>query len=231
MNYGKDICNELKSIRKGIAQENGIPLEIPECTYKGDCDGTCPRCEAELQYLERELTMRAAMGKVAVVAGLALGLTGGTLTAAAQNVEPEKQKTTSLASNSQVTADSCLLRSTVISSTNQESVPFANVVLKKDGQIVTGTNCDFNGNFSLRVPKGTYQLEISSIGYMTHRTTLDLNTDSLSIGSFVLVQSGGVLGGIPVMVGMPKGKTPLIEIGVPESGERIDADRIKHFPN
>lgn len=74
MTQGKNICNQLKAVRRGIAEENGISLEIPECTYKGECRGTCPRCEAEVRYLEAELEKRVRMGKVATVAGLAMTL-------------------------------------------------------------------------------------------------------------------------------------------------------------
>ena len=74
MNRGKVICKELKALRKQIADENDIPLEIKECTYEGPCRGTCPRCEAEVRYLENSLANRLRMGKVATVAGLALGL-------------------------------------------------------------------------------------------------------------------------------------------------------------
>ena len=74
MHRGKVICKELKEVRRRIAEENEIPLEIKECTYDGPCRGTCPRCEAEVCYLERELARRLAMGKVATVAGLTLGL-------------------------------------------------------------------------------------------------------------------------------------------------------------
>ena len=74
MHRGKVICKELKEVRRRIADENDIPLEIKECTYEGPCRGTCPRCEAEVRYLERELARRISMGKAATVAGLALGL-------------------------------------------------------------------------------------------------------------------------------------------------------------
>ena len=63
----------MKEIRRQIAADNDIDLVIEECTYKGDCLGTCPRCEAEVRYLERELEKRQRMGKVAVIAGLSLG--------------------------------------------------------------------------------------------------------------------------------------------------------------
>ena len=73
MAKGKQTCKILKEIRKQIAEENDIELVIEECTYKGDCLGTCPRCEAEVRYLERELKKRQRLGKVAVVAGMSLG--------------------------------------------------------------------------------------------------------------------------------------------------------------
>lgn len=69
---GKNICSQLKEIRRRVADENNIPLEQHECTYEGDCDGTCPRCEAEVKYLEQELHRRMTLGKVAAVAGVAM---------------------------------------------------------------------------------------------------------------------------------------------------------------
>ncbi len=74
MKQGKIICKELKKIRREIADENNIPLEIPECTYEGDCSGTCPQCDAELQYLENEISKRKQLSKAAIMAGVALGL-------------------------------------------------------------------------------------------------------------------------------------------------------------
>ena len=72
MNPGKNKCEYLKEIRKRIATENGIPLEQRECTFKGECSGTCPFCEAELRYLEKELRKRRTLGKAVTVAGIAL---------------------------------------------------------------------------------------------------------------------------------------------------------------
>ena len=73
MSRGKQTCKILKEIRKQIAAENDIELITSECTYKGDCDGTCPKCEAEVRYLERELEKRQRLGKAAVFAGMTLG--------------------------------------------------------------------------------------------------------------------------------------------------------------
>ena len=73
MAKGKQTCKILKEIRKQIAVENDIEFVTSECTYHGDCKGTCPKCEAEVRYLERELEKRQRMGKAAVIAGMAVG--------------------------------------------------------------------------------------------------------------------------------------------------------------
>ena len=72
---GKNKCKILKEIRQRIADENDIPYVTRECTYQGDCLGTCPKCESELRYLERELAKREARGKRVAVAALCAGMT------------------------------------------------------------------------------------------------------------------------------------------------------------
>ena len=74
MKRGKRICKELKAVRRRIADENGIALDQPECTHTGDCSGTCPRCEAEVRYLEQALERRLRLGRAATVAGISLTL-------------------------------------------------------------------------------------------------------------------------------------------------------------
>ena len=59
---GKDKCEFLKGIRKRMAELNGIPYEPRECTYEGDCTGTCPFCEKEAADLMAELKKREAEG-------------------------------------------------------------------------------------------------------------------------------------------------------------------------
>ena len=71
---GRSKCRILKQIRQRIADENDIPYVTRECSYQGECRGTCPRCEAELRYLERELEKRRALGKTVAVAAVAAGL-------------------------------------------------------------------------------------------------------------------------------------------------------------
>ena len=72
---GKSKCRILKDIRRRIAEENDIPYITRECTYQGECSGTCPRCESELRYLEQQLSLRASLGKLVAVAALCAGMT------------------------------------------------------------------------------------------------------------------------------------------------------------
>lgn len=74
MERGKQVCRILKDIRIKIAEENGIEFITSECTHKGDCAGTCPKCEAEVRYLESQLARRRASGRQMRLAGISLGL-------------------------------------------------------------------------------------------------------------------------------------------------------------
>ena len=58
MGTGKEVCLILKGIRQKIADANGISYQPKECHHEGDCAGTCPACEEEIRYLERELKAR-----------------------------------------------------------------------------------------------------------------------------------------------------------------------------
>lgn len=76
MKQGKHICETLKGIRKEIAQANDIDYTPIECSHNGDCAGTCPACESEMRWLERQLRLRQSLGKAVIVAGLSLALSG-----------------------------------------------------------------------------------------------------------------------------------------------------------
>lgn len=198
MSTGKDICKELKAVRRSIAEENGIALDIPECTYQGPCRGTCPRCESELRYLESALADRLRMGRTAKVAGIALALAstaaagaqstgvapvkGGETpepvcageTPAPQNVAPLREAvmgkpatmSAGLAANPpRVVANSVRVTGTVLDERSKEALPFVNVIVRQDGKTVGGATTDFDGNFSVDLPKGRYDFEISAIGY------------------------------------------------------------------
>ncbi|MBE5927115.1 MAG: hypothetical protein E7270_09160 [Lachnospiraceae bacterium] len=72
--FGKQKCKALQEIRKQIAEENEIKYVVSKCTYRGECNGICPRCEAELRYLEEELEKRRRLGKIVIIAGISMGV-------------------------------------------------------------------------------------------------------------------------------------------------------------
>ena len=74
MKHGKYICNTLKAIRLDIARANGIEYAPRECHHEGECAGTCPACESEMRYLEREIARKRSVGKAALMTGVSLAL-------------------------------------------------------------------------------------------------------------------------------------------------------------
>ena len=150
---GKEKCKILKQIRQNIASENDIPLVVEECHYKGECRGTCPRCEAELEYLERELMKRRSMGKKLVLAGLSAGLSW-TPMVAAENIQVNE--VTTRQDTTQNDEETILVKGTV---TDTDEIPVYGATV-----VVRGTTnkvyTDENGNYSIKV-KNSDVLEFS----------------------------------------------------------------------
>ena len=173
MAKGKSTCKLLKSIRQQIADANGISYQPKECQHKGDCTGTCPACEEEIRYLERELKARKGNGFGMKVAGIAAGIctTVMPMTAAAQAVKsdstanPPVQTTKKAPIKVVDLSDSCaspvVVRGMVIDAENKEPVIGAAVFI--DGTR-KGIATDIDGQFALKVPSAT-SLVISYIGY------------------------------------------------------------------
>jgi outer membrane protein OmpA-like peptidoglycan-associated protein len=75
MNRGKKTCEVLKSVRKQIAEANGISYTPAECSFEGECAGTCPNCERERQYIEAQLSKKQKAGNALKIIGVAAGAT------------------------------------------------------------------------------------------------------------------------------------------------------------
>ena len=177
MAKGKSTCKLLKSIRQQIADANGISYQPKECQHKGDCAGTCPACEEEIRYLERELKARKGNGFGMKVAGIAAGIcaTVMPMTAAAQAVKsdstanPPVQTTKKAPIKVVDLSDGCaspvVVRGMVIDEENKEPVIGAAVFIDGTNK---GIATDIDGQFALKVPSDT-SLVISSIGYNTKK--------------------------------------------------------------
>lgn len=70
MTRGKELCNVLKEIRKKIAIANNIPFETTLCTVQEECTGTCPKCEAEMIYLNSEIDKKIKHNEQVNIMGL-----------------------------------------------------------------------------------------------------------------------------------------------------------------
>ena len=174
---GKSTCKLLKSIRQQIADANGISYQPKECHHKGDCAGTCPACEEEIRYLERELKVRKGNGFGMKVAGIAAGIcaTVMPMTAAAQGVKPDstanppvhtaKKGDVKVVDLSDGCASPVVVRGMVIDEENKEPVIGAAVFIDGTNKGVA-TNVD--GQFALKLPPDT-SLVISYIGYKTKK--------------------------------------------------------------
>ncbi len=177
MAKGKSTCKLLKSIRQQIADANGISYQPKECHYEGECAGTCPACEAEIRYLERELKARKGNGFSMKVAGIAAGIcaTVMPMTAAAQAVKSDStaNRPVNTAKKGDVKvvhlSDGCaspvVVCGMVIGSDDKEPVVGASVVIDGTNKGVV-TNVD--GQFALKLPPDT-SLVISYIGYKTKK--------------------------------------------------------------
>lgn len=58
MSAGKEKCDILRRIRQDVAEKYGLNYSPTECNRQGDCSGTCPKCDAELKDLQRQLALR-----------------------------------------------------------------------------------------------------------------------------------------------------------------------------
>ena len=172
MGTGKEVCLILKGIRQKIADANGISYQPKECHHKGDCTGTCPACEEEIRYLERELKARKGNGFGMKVAGIAAGIcaTVMPMTAAAQAVKSDstanrpvhtaKKGDVKVVDLSDGCASPVVVRGMVIDAEDKEPVIGASVVIDGTNKGVA-TNVD--GQFALKLPPDT-SLVISYIG-------------------------------------------------------------------
>ena len=180
MRRGKETCRILKEIRRQIADANDIEYITSECRFQGDCLGTCPKCEAEVQYLEQQLSARHAAGKAIALAGISAGLLFSLATSCASNSQPileKEQSTESTNKNKDVVgivpntsqqitceieidriwtkadADSVAIYGIVKDSITNKSIK--NATISEVDNMSNSTESDINGIFSIKVKKGS----------------------------------------------------------------------------
>ena len=161
MKRGRIICETLKSVRKSIAEANNICYEPRECNHKGDCNGTCPACEAEVKYIESELSLRKQMGEVIRIAGVAAGI--GALAMSCTYNSPSQNSTDNsinMVDVSDTTKEFITIRGNI---TDERGKPVVSAFV---GPMKTGetVKTDQKGNFCVMIPCDSL-LRVRYIGY------------------------------------------------------------------
>ena len=162
---GKSICKTLKEVRLTVARENDIDYQPIECHHQGPCRGTCPACEAEVRYLEQQLSLRQRLGKAVAVAGVALSA----LNMLAQGTEAATLPTSTRGAED---INSTLQKEVPVKSmlmAGEQGVIWRGQLVDKEGEPIIGASImrtdipknrdmgavtDINGRFAVEVPVG-----------------------------------------------------------------------------
>ena len=190
---GKQTCKILKDIRRQIAEANDIEYITSECQYKGDCTGTCPKCESEVRYLEHQLERRCMAGKAITLLGLSAGIIA--MNACANSPGQSAKNTSEIKLECQsvpTDKDSLfLIKGTVTDSLTQKPIVGANVSEK---ETTNGTLTDANGEFTLKV-SGKYPLIIQYVGMETQE--IEINKKGATYIQVTLRESNMTMGECP----------------------------------
>ena len=216
MMNGKKICKSMREIRCRIARANDIDYTPAVCTHEGNCSGTCPSCENELRYIERQLLQRTATGKKIVLAGLALGATS-LMPMHAQQVVPatspstQQQPSRPIVDAAPGDTTAVVVRGKIIDKEDQEPIIGASVMLKGTK---LGMATDIDGNFAIRVPKNS-QLVIAYVGYEDYEYEVTEATPSEEIVIVLEPDESQILMG-EVTIGRPPMPAVDADINMPD---------------
>lgn len=197
MARGKQTCKILKEIRRQIAEANDIEFITSECRYKGDCLGICPKCEAEVRYLEQQLRARSLAGKGVAIAGISAASLAMLMPMPSEAHIPTDIKTFPDDSIVATYVDSVKVKGMVkyttdVDSTVTEELIGATVVNLTNGK---GTATDIDGKFELDAQVGD-TIKVSYVGFKSKTVTV---TDIAQPITVTLDMKVALLGEVPVV--------------------------------
>ena len=202
MARGKQTCKILKEIRRQIAEANGIEFATSECRYKGDCLGTCPKCEAEVRYLEQQLRARTLTGKAVALAGVSAASLAMLMPMTSEAQSPQKPQDF-LKGSMPVVADTITVRGIVLSGDTLpdrtiSKEPLIGAIISNK-RTALGAVTDLDGHFGLSVCIGD-TLEVKYVGYETQTIIV---TEDMKNVEVTLAPSQTLLGEMVPMGIMP----------------------------
>ena len=114
------------------------------------------------------------------------------------HAQPKSIETPELHSNIEKDA---VVTGKVLDEETKEALEYATIAFfsKKENKIITGGISDANGNFSIPVPKGTYDITIEYISFKTHTILNKVITKNENIGTFSLTLDTESLGEVEII--------------------------------
>ena len=123
-------------------------------------------------------------------------------------------------------AQSGTLKGVITDAMSGESIPFANIVIEKNGNQSAGTTTDFDGNYTIKpVEPGTYTIKATFVGYGTIEVTGVIVSSNKITFQDVKLQQGVAIGEVKVIAY----KKPLLDQDN-LSGETKTAEEIVALP-
>ena len=225
---GHNICDILKVIRKKIADANGINYSPKDCHFKGECKGTCPKCEKDVKNLEHELRLRKKAGKTIKVVGVALEMTALATSIMSCSTQKGYYNSTSslteevipISYQEYTSKDSTLIKEKENLSKKGVLLVQGHIIDNDDeenpiiGAIITAklsekqTVSDIDGNFTIEVKQGD-TITVKLIGFQDRVIKLsEMSQDKLNI----VTLTGSILGEVTAgIVPDIKGTAPFIK--------------------
>lgn len=74
----------------------------------------------------------------------------------------------------------------IVSKLNGEGLYGINIIASSANEFVKGTSSDVNGNFSLELDSGSYEIEVNGLGYKTLLLNVNLDEENISLGIIYL---------------------------------------------
>ena len=229
MARGKQTCKILKEIRRQIAEANGIEFATSECRYRGDCLGTCPKCEAEVRYLEQQLRARSLAGKAVALAGISAASLAMLMPISTEaQTQQERQafmKGSIPAMTDTITVKGIVLSGDTLPDGGISKEPLIGATISNN-RTALGAIADLEGHFGLPACVGD-TLKVEYVGYEPQ--TIVVTGDMRNV-EIILIPDNNALTGEVVFVGaisVKREENHYLDLKVTdEKGNVIDRDNL-----
>uniref|UniRef100_UPI00242BD911 carboxypeptidase-like regulatory domain-containing protein n=1 Tax=Muribaculum intestinale TaxID=1796646 RepID=UPI00242BD911 len=204
---------------------NGIEFATSECRYKGDCLGTCPKCEAEVRYLEQQLRARSLAGKAVALAGISAAALA-MLMSISTEAQTQQERQTFMKGSIPAMTDTITVKGIVLSGDtlpdggiSKEPLIGATISNKRRA---LGAVTDLDGHFGLPACVGD-TLKVEYVGYEPQTIVV---TEDMRDVEITLAPSQALLGEVVVLDARQE-ENHYLDLNVTdEHGNLMDSDNL-----